>query len=144
MPSEDCVNNEDWLTVYRKHNRCSQNTIALDRANGYCLELDLGLSNLARYHYLGRGWLFSLGLVNQHRLLEWLASDDYGPFVYVGWAMRPERPPFSEVHVSIVRENVGPVAVCVGTSKPVTRSPWREWEVQSRPRVGESGHNYAQ
>lgn len=132
-PSEDL--NTSWELLYKHHQRFTENVIAIDRPTGRCVAMDLGLPQEAKVGLIGYGWLNTIPGNTAARLMAWLATDDYGPFTYIGWSPWPCHPIPTDVRISLVRQNVGPVAVCVAAYSPLTRSPWREPVKQRHPPV---------
>jgi len=71
----------------------------------------------------GRTWLHDLLPGELPRLLDWLATDDCGPFAFLTHPVHDCPDMRAVVEVSLVRENFGVYAVCVGTSVVLPAEP---------------------
>jgi len=89
----------------------------VERSNGNLIRMGLGLNAEQQKQYLGQRWLELVTDETREGILDFLQSDEYGPYTYESLSIRLRYPKGSKVLVSMVKKNFGCLAVIVGESE---------------------------
>ncbi len=119
MSLESFIEGNSWQSAFAKLNARSRDVFVLDRKNGHCLAFDFGLPPEQRQEFMGHRWLEFIVPPDDERMVEFLQSEDYGPFVYRAMGRPPKWQIGTSLDISMVRINFGPVAVCYGHAMAV-------------------------